>query len=213
MSKQSQSQSPAQKSSAILGREDFLKVLPAQSAEALLKNWLCKVSDQEDAEALIFEDYGALPLKSQIAVWHPLSDLYQAPKINFASTPSMHAVWDGEELLGYLFWTNEKFASWSELGDASIDTDRFFLVQQDQYEPVIDWFNDDLDGFEDLGSESPVEMVEHENGTRMLVMQSGDGNALISAGLTEQGLAALVVISAVYPADDENYEDEEEGEN
>lgn len=192
--------------------EDFLEELPASAKYALMENWLnplCKSLDTCISELWI-EQHGFMPLANEIAVWHPLRDIFEAPKICFASNPQIAAVYVDSVILGYFFWTNSDVAVWKYSGDISTDADRFFLVQADEFEHVIGWLNEDVDKFEKLGGSNPLERLEHENGSKVLVIKSGDGNALIWQALTGDGLSAFAVIGTV--CIDEEEDDEEQNE-
>ena len=147
-----------------------------------------------DAGRVQIEDFGELPLAGEVAVWHPLDDLYAAPRLALDSPPRVRAISVGDELAGYVLGLSGEAATWRELGDASTDTDRFFLVQVDQSERVIDWLNEDPSGFEALGGDDAVQPVLREDGARVVVIASPDGNARIRAGYTDLGRLAVVVI-------------------
>ncbi len=147
-----------------------------------------------DASGARVEDFGPLPLEGEIAIWHPLDDIYAAPRVPFGAPPRIEAVWVGEELAGYVLRTPGDIATWRDLGDASTDADRFFVVEASRLDAVVDWFNDELDTFEQLGGERPVETVTYKDGTRMVVIVSGDGNARVRGGFAAGGELVCAVI-------------------
>jgi len=112
----------------------------------------------------------------------------------FETRPVVQAAWLGEELAGYVFRVQGEPVTWEEIGDASTDGDRFFLVPLDAKQAAIDWFNEILLDFESLGGEAPMQVVEHANGTRLVVLLSPDGNARLRAGRTSDGRLACVVL-------------------
>ena len=52
-----------------------------------------------DAGRVQIEDFGELPLAGEVAVWHPLDDLYAAPRLALDSPPRVRAISVGDELL------------------------------------------------------------------------------------------------------------------
>ena len=165
--------------------------------EELVGFWLTKKCEELESnlDCVKFEDFGELAIASdELAVWHPLNDLSTAPRIAFGSTPHVQAVWEQKELVGYVLSTKGDIVRWCEIGDASTDTDRFFLVPADQVEAADDWFNEDPLAFEELGGESLVQLVERAGGTKIVVLTSYDGNARVQAGVNESGLAICAII-------------------
>ncbi len=165
--------------------------------EELVGFWLTKKCEalKSKLDSVKFEDFGELPLPThELALWHPLNDLSTAPRIAFGSTPNVHAVWVQKELVGYVLSTKGDIVRWCEIGDASTDTDRFFLVQANQTEAAEDWFNDDPMAFEELGGDSLVQLVERDDGTKIVVLTSYDGNARVQAGVNESGLVICAII-------------------
>ena len=131
---------------------------------------------------------GTLPLRGELALWHPLDDLHVAPRMPFRSAPEVEAIYVGDELAGYSFRASgEQPTTWRELGDAGTDADRFFLVEVEQIELVIRWLNDIALDFENLGGERDLEVAEYENGARVVVLRSPDGNARIFGGFSPDG--------------------------
>ena len=164
--------------------------------DAQLQSWLeAKYgADARDPELVRLQDFGELALAGEVAVWHPLDDMHEAPRIPFAAAPKVQALWVGDELAGYVLQGPGSIATWHDLGDASTDTDRFFLLQGNQAKAVIDWMNEDVEGFETLGGTDVVQTVDHPNGTRVVVIESLDGNAQVHAGYTEAGQLACAFI-------------------
>jgi len=178
-----------------IGLGDFFREAP--SLESWLKPWIteqCK-SLTSDLDCIRLEDLGKLPFNGGFAVWHPLDDLDKAPQIAFDSTPHIHAIWVRLELMGYIFWTNGTIEKWRDIGDASTDTDRFFLIQLHQFEHAIGWLNEDPMAFENLGGNGLIETVEHNNGTKIVVIASYDGNARVNVGYADRGPAVCAVIA------------------
>lgn len=148
----------------------------------------------EDPTRIRVEDFGPLPLQGELVVWHPLDDVHRAPRIPFRTAPGVEAIWVGDELAGYVLRTPGDVATWGDLGDASTDTDRFFVFEVSRVERVIDWFKDERDTFEQLGGNRQVEPIDHSNGTRIVVIGSPDGNARIRAGYARSGELVCAVI-------------------
>jgi len=170
--------------------------------EPWMKAWL-EEKYGEDEPAVRREDLGTVALEGELALWHPIYDLHGAPRFALAGRPTLEAIWVGGELAGYLLRrggdgsAREVVETWREIGDASTDATRFFLVQVDQTEAVIDWMNEDVTGFESLGSEAnaTAELATHPKGTaRTLTLMSPDGNAGIRGGYARDGELACVVI-------------------
>jgi hypothetical protein len=159
-----------------------------------VRAWLEEKFGQVPAEARV-ESFGALPLAGALAVWHPLDDLNEAPRIAFPAPAVLELVERHGELVGYVLRVpGAKPVRWVELGDASTDTDRFFLISVVDTEAVITWLNEDPMGFEQLGGEQPMQLAEHGDGTRLVVLASPDGNARVRAGCSADGQLACAVI-------------------
>ncbi len=161
-----------------------------------MKSWLEAKYDGLEANAgnVRLEDCGELALSGEIVIWHPLYDLYKAPRLPFLTRPTVQAVWAEDDLAGCVLAVPGAIATWRDVGDASTDTDRFFLVQLDQAESVIAWMNEDVPGFEGLGGQRCVQRVERGDGTSTVVLESPDGNAEIRAGYTEEGQLVSAII-------------------
>lgn len=140
------------------------------------------------------EELGPLPFAGPVAIWHPMDDLHAAPTIPFETAPRVEAVWVGDELAGYLFRAVGEPVTWETVGDASTSGDRFFLVPLDAKEAAIAWLNELFLDFERLGGETPMQVVEHANGTRLVVLVSSDGNARIRGGRTADGRLACALL-------------------
>lgn len=147
----------------------------------------------KDPARVRVERFGALPWTGEVAVWHPLEDLATAPRVPVGAPCTIESVRVGGELAGYVLRGGGEVSTWRELGDASTDADRFFLVAASTIEPVIEWFNDELDTFEGLGGQLDVETVARGD-VRMLVIVSPDGNARLRGGYSSAGelVAALI---------------------
>lgn len=162
--------------------------------------WLGEKYGDGHAEARV-EDVGVIALTGEMAVWHPLDDLYLAPRIALGARVRLEVVHVGREIAGYVLRGAGEAASWRAIGDASTSTDRFFLVQVDQFAPVIDWLNEDPLGFEALGGDSlgdalSVATVARGDGARVVVLASPDGNARVRGGYTASGQLACAIIDA-----------------
>lgn len=140
------------------------------------------------------EDLGLLPIGGTFVVWHPLDDIYSAPIIAFDAPPRVAAISLRGELAGYALTTTIEPTNWQELGDASTDCDRFFLVSKSDIELAIDWFNEALLEFEKLGGNSLLETVVHNNGCTLAVVRSPDGNAKVFTGTRDTGTLAAALL-------------------
>jgi hypothetical protein len=135
----------------------------------------------------------ALPWIGEVAIWHPIDDLRTAPRVPLRAPCTIESVRVDGELAGYVLRSTAEVATWRDLGDASTDADRFFLVEASTIEPVIEWFNDELDTFEGLGGGTDVETVAHGE-VRMVVIVSPDGNARLRRGYSPTGELVAAVI-------------------